>query len=61
MPSDSVQQFLDQAERSGLFTSPEASEAIAQLTADLGITPDALSAQLVEKKLLTPTTPAKAS
>ena len=54
MPSQPVQQFLEQGERSGLFTAAAAREALAPLTLDNAATTDQVAARLVEKNLLTP-------
>ena len=53
MLSEAVQRFLEQGQRSGLFASAEAQQAIAQLTAEQPLTAEELSARLVEKKVLT--------
>jgi serine/threonine protein kinase len=54
MPSNAVQQLLEQGQRSGLFSAAAARDLIAQAAADSAQTADEAAAQMVEKKLLTP-------
>jgi len=53
MPSEAVQQLLEQAQRSGLLAAAEAQDLVAQLTLDRELTADEAAALLVEKKVLT--------
>ncbi len=54
MHSKAVEQLLEQGERSGLFATATAQDLMAQLTPDEHLTVDAVAAQMVEKKVLTP-------
>ena len=61
MPSEAVQQFLEQGQRSGLFSQAAAQESIAPSfpttslgTSDRPLTVDDVAARMVEKKVLTP-------
>ncbi len=53
MPSNAVQQFLEQADRSGLFALETARAALAPMTLDADVSTDQVAARLIEKKLLT--------
>jgi hypothetical protein len=54
MPSEAVQQLLERGQRSGLFSTAAAQELISQMTADEALTADEVTAQMIEKKVLTP-------
>ena len=54
MPSNVVQQLLEQGQRSGLFPAAAAQELIAQLAADEAPTRAKVAAQLIAKQVLTP-------
>jgi serine/threonine-protein kinase len=53
MPTEPVQQLLEQGQRSGLFSAAGTRDLIAQFTADRQLTADQAAALLVEKKVLT--------
>jgi hypothetical protein len=53
MPSKEIRQLLEQGQRSGLFSSAESQNLIAQMTADDVLTAAEIAAQLIEKKVLT--------
>jgi serine/threonine protein kinase/nitrous oxidase accessory protein NosD len=52
MPTDLVQ-FLEQGQRSGLFSPAVAQDVIGQMTADQNPSTDAVAAQMIERKVLT--------
>jgi len=54
MPTEAVQHFWAQAERSGLLVPDEASAVLEKVTADPATTADELASRLIEKRLLTP-------
>jgi serine/threonine protein kinase len=54
MPSQAVEQLLEQGQRSGLFSSAEAQDLIAQMSADKALTCAECAAQMIAKKVLTP-------
>src|SRR5262245_56146934 len=54
MPSEALQQFLDQGQRSGLLSAAVAQGLIAQMTVIEPLTADQVAAQMIEKKVLTP-------
>ena len=53
MPNDSLRQFLDEGQRSGLFSEAHADAVLAQATVDQSLTPQIAAARLVENKALT--------
>lgn len=54
MPSKAVQQILEQGQRCGLLSTAAAQKLITQLMAEETLNLDAMAAQLIEQKLLTP-------
>jgi serine/threonine protein kinase len=54
MPSEAVQQFLEQGQRSGLLSTAVAQGLIAQIEAAEQLTADQVAAQMIENKVLTP-------
>jgi hypothetical protein len=54
MPGETVQQLLEQGQRSGLFTTAAAQELIAQIMADPPLTTAEVTAQMIGKTVLTP-------
>ena len=53
MPSNAVQQLLEQGQSSGLLSPAVAQDLIARMRADEALTADEVAAQMIEQKALT--------
>src|SRR5262249_52467136 len=54
MPSNVIEQLLEQGQRSGLFSAATLQDVLAQLPADAAPTGADVAAQMIAKKVLTP-------